>query len=516
MKNEQPSEKQSEKGPKIYAWEFENMKENGKEKKKWKWITYSKLIQDFNDNRVTFFVVKNYISLRGSHIKIVSLHDLDNIERKNNDSIEHDDETTDWLKGMHIAASICIFMLSMLGLYNLFAQTKDIPIDQEKLTATVNETILKGFSEKIASLTNGKIIDFSNDMIGSTKATAILKELNANSKIIEILEKLEKNKALTVGSVSEIATELSKLKINSAPQTNSDKKDNPPIPSKEEILKTVAESLKIDEIITKILMHESNKTLNEKLVKILTDHLFDKGNVFTNKFSNALTEKLNNILTEVYNKPENKTRFTESLVNTCIDKKGLQEAIVKGITYSKSKAIIIPTQDFNPTTSDKDLFIGLISRLLEKRKELNKNKTNENSRNFQLFIDRNGRLIEISEDTKSTVLNENFNNVVCDINEKTIRQFLEYTKFNTDCIFVRGPNSNVAPENNNRAWFNGNKCSVIYTSKGNITNKDDLRINQWLNWTNLNRGSIRVTISEEKDNTQKYVDSIMNEIDSLN
>jgi len=283
-----------------------------------------------------------------------------------------------------------------------------------------------------------------------------------------------------------------------------------------EILKT---TLSTEKLASKIM--EKDSTSGKKFITSLTDALLSMEKTDINNLRKKFAEKLGEMTDEgkkalitgiinSYNQTdsETKNKLAQDLVKGLIDKGSLQQAIAKVVAPSKRKAIIIPTQDFNPATKDKALFIELMKKLLAKKQIA--------PDELKVFIDRNGRLVEINEENKVNVLNENFNDVISNINGATINDFLNSTGSKYDCVFIRGPDSSVKPEIVNAVWFNGNRCSVIYTVIGKVTNDDYPRLNQWRNLTILNQGKLRLTILKDTESANDSADSIIKEIDGIN
>lgn len=334
-------------------------------------------------------------------------------------------------------------------------------------------------------------------------------ELNTAKGITDSVMQQATNVFISIKDLNEIALpQIEKLKILSDAESFNK--------TFKEILTTTLNTDNLAKIIV-----DKDPMFGKKFLASLTEALLPKGKkdvdnltkIFIDKIGDIGVDGKKQLITAIFNSfnttdSETKNKLAQDLVKGLIDKGSLQQAIAKVVAPSKRKAIIIPTQDFNPATKDKALFIELMKKLLAKKQIA--------PDELKVFIDRNGRLVEINEENKVNVLNENFNDVISNINGATINDFLNSTESKYDCVFIRGPDSSVKPEIVNAVWFNGNRCSVIYTVKGKVTNDDYPRLNQWRNLTILNQGKLRLTILKDTESANDSADSIIKEIDGIN
>jgi hypothetical protein len=382
------------------------------------------------------------------------------------------------------------------------------------------KNIAEALKEDMKSKTDSLVSFPSKLNSESTEANTSMTNLKKMSS--ELTTELNKAKGITDSVTQQAANfnaSIKKLNEETLPEIGKLKNLNDIELFDKKFTEILKQTLSTENLAAKIM--EKDSTSGKKFITSLTEGLLSKEKTDIDNLRKKFAEKLGEMTVESkkalitgiinsYNQTESETKnkLAQDLVKGLIDKGSLQQAIAKVVAPSKRKAIIIPTQDFNPATKDKALFIELMKKLLAKKQIA--------PDELKVFIDRNGRLVEINEENKVNVLNENFNDVISNINGATINDFLNSTDSKYDCVFIRGPDSNVVPEIINAVWFNGNRCSVIYTVKVKVTNDDYPRLNQWRNLTILNQGKLRMTILKATESANDSAESIIKEIDGIN
>lgn len=374
------------------------------------------------------------------------------------------------------------------------------------------------------------VIAKTTENTSSQKETVNTTESNSLSNQWESKIRKMNDELISIKSKSEtVSTEIMKTKddakviadainlnlstINSGLKTLSD--DSKPLFEKNlfnsKVTEILKENLNTGNLATKLI--ELDKNSGEKFIESLTIALLPKDSKKIEELKKTFVEKIgqldpatkNNLINGIiksYGNPtaDEKAKLLKDLLNDWLNKENIQSAIAKSMIPKNQKVVIIPIQDFHPTSTD-GMFSPLIKQLLNTE--------------HKIFIYSNDKLTEINQANISE-LKKNFNNTTSVVDSDFYKESVKATdNKSSDIILIRGPNSPVAPKIDGSAWFNGNHCSVIYiNNKTSPTNDSDERKIQWANLVAINRGSLRIVDfdSTKPDETDKTVAQILKEI----
>jgi hypothetical protein len=442
-----------------------------------------------------------------TRIKII----IDTITRTSNKTDDSDTKQNTFFANAAIPATAIISFLSLVTLvgFILFGKSSNTDantkIEEFKLIAENLKSEMELKADGIKSISN----NLNTAKINVNASVDLLKEYSG--KIKSALE----NSSEKAGEVSTIAervkVSLTDLNTNTFAKIGELKNLADAKLFNEKFTAILKETLSTENL-AKIIIEKDNQS-GQKFIATLTTALLEKNQKkidelkipFAESLGKLDTESRKRLVTEIiksYSKPtaDERTKLTKELLTEWINKADVQASIAQSVIPKNQKMVIIPIQDFHPTSTD-GLFSPLIKQLLNTE--------------HKILIYSNDKLTEINQANISE-LKRNFNNTTSVVDSDFYKESIKaINNKSADIILIRGPNSPVVPKIDGSAWFNGNHCSVIYiNNKTSPTNDSDERKIQWANLVTINRGSLRIVDfdSTKPDETDKTVAQILKEI----